>query len=173
MVPQPVPQPDSGATPRVLRRELPPGPARERVVQIADRPRGAQPEARRAPAPGAVPSLLMWCLPLFLLAAILLGMLVVRLAPQALFGWSFGLLVAAGLGWVIVSTFFPAKADRACPECGQKGLRRLDPRSTTGLLCGRCGWRDESASCFLLAESEGPLETIVLAQRGQQGPADE
>ena len=32
-----------------------------------------------------------------------------------------------------------------------------------------CGWRDESASAWLLAEEEGPLEELVLAQRRRQG----
>ncbi len=153
----PEPRPSSSASERAT------SSAGARTVRIADRPRNQLP--RRAAPEFGLPPLLAWCLPLVFLVAIVFGARIVLANPPGLFGWAFGGLAGAGMLWIVVSTFFPAKADRTCPACGKTALRRLDPRTTTGLLCGRCGWRDETSSSFLLAEAEGPLEDIVAAQR--------
>ena len=71
------------------------------------------------------------------------------------------------LVWVLVSVFFPARADRSCPRCGEESLERLDRTRTTGIRCRACGFRDEQASAWLMAEEEGPLEEIVLRERGR------
>jgi hypothetical protein len=107
-----------------------------------------------------------WLVAPLLLAATSASILLVLRGPDELFGVAFGLVLALGLAWILVSSLFPGKADRVCPECGRETLARLDPRSTHGLRCRSCGWRDESASSFLLAEDDGaPLEDIVLRER--------
>lgn len=107
-----------------------------------------------------------WLVAPLLLAATSASILLVLRGPDELFGVAFGLVLALGLAWILVSSLFPGKADRVCPECRRDALVRLDPRSTHGLRCRACGWRDESASSFLLAEDEGePLEDIVLRER--------
>lgn len=83
--------------------------------------------------------------------------------------WLFPIVATAGAGlaflWVFVSSLSPSLADRTCPECGAESLVRLDPDTTQGVRCTACGHRDGSASSFFLAEEEGPLEEIVLAER--------
>lgn len=114
-----------------------------------------------------LPSWIAWCLPVVLLAAVGLGLWIVRARPLSLFGAVLVGLACVPAGWVLVSALFPAKAERRCPACGADALVRLDARSTQGLRCRACDWCDPSASAWLLAEEEGPLEDIVLAQRGR------
>ena len=108
---------------------------------------------------------LAWLLAPLSLAAVAGGALFVPRLPDL----SFGLVVGAGVlvlvGWIVISALWPARADRRCPECGREALLRLDPDATHGIRCGHCGFRDETRSAWLLAEEEGPLERIVLAQR--------
>ena len=107
-----------------------------------------------------------WLVAPLLLAATSASILLVLRGPDELFGVAFGLVLALGLAWILVSSLFPARADRTCPECGKRALTRLDPHSTHGLRCRACGWRDASASAFLLAEDDGDaLEDIVLRER--------
>ena len=106
-----------------------------------------------------------WLVAPLMLAAIAAGVLFVLRGPDEIFGAAFGLVLALGIGWILVSALLPGRAERTCPACGRNGLERLDPRTTHGLRCQLCGWRDESASSFLLAEEEGPLEDIVLRER--------
>jgi len=108
---------------------------------------------------------------LFVLVALLAiggGLRVVLTGSADLFGWTIGAVLVVAVGWTLVSSLHPASADRKCPECGRLGLVRLDPRSTHGVTCGECGWSDAEQSSFLLAEEEGPLEPIILAERGKQ-----
>ena len=114
---------------------------------------------------------LVWCAPALFLAAVAAGVAIVLHRPLFLFVGVLAALAAVPVGWVIVSALWPAKAERRCPACGRDALRRLDPRATHGLVCRACGHRDESASAWLLAEEEGPLEEIVLAERGRKVPA--
>lgn len=147
----------------------------ERVVALPDEPIH-RPTAPRSPcnralaerpphAPGA------WLLPVVALAAIVAGALLVMRGPDLAFATAFGALVGAGLLWVLVSSLFPNKPDRGCPACGATALVRLSRASTRGLRCRRCDWTDESASSFFLAEEEGPIEAIVLAERRDSNPA--
>jgi len=106
-----------------------------------------------------------WFVPPIALAAVGLGVWLGLKRPPLLFGLLAGTFLVVPVLWVLISALWPGKADRKCPACGKDALRRLDPRATTGLLCGACGFRDESASAWLLAEEEGPLEPLVLAQR--------
>jgi len=106
-----------------------------------------------------------WLVPPLALGAVGLGVWLGLRQPPLLFKLLAGACLVVPVGWVLVSALWPGKADRRCPACGKDALRRLDPRATTGLLCSACGHRDESASAWLLAEEEGPLEELVLAQR--------
>lgn len=120
-------------------------------------------------SPNRRAALIAWCAPPAFLAAVAGGVAIVLAQPLALLWLVLGALVVVPAGWVLVSALFPGRAERRCPACARDGLRRLDVRSTHGLTCSACGWRDESASAWLLAEEEGPLEEIVLAERGRRG----
>ncbi len=120
--------------------------------------------------PRRPPSALQWCAPVLFLLAVGLGVAIVLRRPLALFGGVLIALAVVPVGWVLASALWPARAERRCPACGKDALARLDPRATHGLVCRACGFRDESASAWLLAEEEGPLEKIVLAERGRAAP---
>jgi hypothetical protein len=102
------------------------------------------------------------------LLAIGAGALVLRQDPRGLFLIAFGILLAAGLGWVLVSSLWPAKVDRRCPSCGRTSVRAMRTDRLLGLECAGCGWRDEQASAFLWLEEHGPLEDVVLKHRSQR-----
>lgn len=116
------------------------------------------------------PMALVWCAPVFFLLAVAAGIAIVLQRPLYLFAGVLVALAAVPIGWVLVSALLPARAERRCPACGKDALQRLDPRATQGLVCRACGLRDENASAWYLAEEEGPLERIVLAERGRAAP---
>lgn len=111
-----------------------------------------------------------WLIGPAILAAIGLGLVLVRADPFWLFMGAIGLAVGSALVWIAASSLWPATADRRCPVCGEDSLVRLDPLSTRGLSCSACGHTDESASSFLLAEEEGAIEPIVLHERDADCP---
>ena len=115
---------------------------------------------------------LSWCAPAFFLLAVAAGVGIVLHRPLSMFGGVLAALAAVPVGWVLASALWPAKAERRCPACGKDALERLDERATHGLVCRACGHRDASASAWLLAEEEGPLEEIVLAERGRTPQPD-
>lgn len=119
--------------------------------------------------PARSPAWLAWCAPALFLGAVLLGVWIVFARPFSLFGGVLLGLACVPIGWVLVSALWPARAERRCPACKGDTLVRLDARATHGLGCSACSYRDESASAWLLAEEDGPLEEIVLAQRGRAG----
>ena len=82
-----------------------------------------------------------------------------------------GALFVLPVLWVVISALWPARADRTCPACGAGTLRRLNRRSTRGVVCQRCDHRDATASSWFLAEEEGPLEPLVLEQREKKRSA--
>lgn len=106
-----------------------------------------------------------WFLPPAMLAAVAVGVLLVTSGPGWLLGAALSMLFGLGFGWMLVSVLYPARADRRCTHCGADALARIDPDATSGLLCRACGRRDETASAWLLAEEEGPLERTVLRER--------
>lgn len=113
---------------------------------------------------------LIWLMGPLLLVVGIVAVILVTQGEAALFGWTIGVFFAVGLGWVLVSSLFPAEPDRTCPECSGETLVRIDPLSTRGIRCVSCGFRDEDASSFLMAEQEGSLEPAILMERGR-GPA--
>lgn len=106
--------------------------------------------------------------PLAFLAAVGTGVAVVLAGPRAVLAIALGILLLTPVAWVLVSALWPARAERGCPACGRDALRRIDPRATHGVRCDACGFRDETRSAWLLAEEEGPLEDIVVAERGRR-----
>jgi hypothetical protein len=108
-----------------------------------------------------------WLVGPLMLAAIFGGAALLFRAPASLAGWVVGALVASAFLWMGAAIFFPARADRTCPSCGEPGLVRLDPETIRGLRCTRCGHEDPQVSAFLIAESEGPLEAAVLRERAR------
>ena len=105
-----------------------------------------------------------WLVPALCLAAALAGGWIVLGAPHALLGAAVVFFLVPVL-WILASALWPARAERTCPVCKSERLERIDRSATVGITCRACGWRDESASAWLLAEEEGPLEGIVLAER--------
>ena len=105
--------------------------------------------------------------PLAFLGAVGTGVAVVLAGPRAILALALGLLLLTPVVWILVSALWPARAERGCPACGRDALARIDPRATHGVHCGACGFRDETRSAWLLAEEEGPLEEIVVAERGR------
>jgi hypothetical protein len=120
---------------------------------------------RRFPATTTSSARGLWLAPLAFLGAVGLGTWIVFARPLTLFGVVLVVLAAVPVAWVLVSALLPAKAERGCPACKADALARSDPLATHGLVCRACGWSDESASAWLLAEEEGPLEELVLAAR--------
>ncbi|MBM3978251.1 MAG: hypothetical protein FJ299_14850 [Planctomycetes bacterium] len=132
------------------------------AIEIADAPRTRR---ARPPEPRGFARALVWLAPLAFLVPVVLGFGFVQQGPDWLFGWVFGGLFALIVGWVWVSVFWPARAERRCPRCREHALQRLDPHTAVGVVCAACGWRDETASGWLLAEEEAELEPIVLEER--------
>ena len=108
-----------------------------------------------------------WLFPLAFLGAVGAGAALILWQPPWLTGAVVAVLLGTGVLWVAVSALWPAKADRNCPECSEDTLVRLDPKTATGLRCSACGYEDPEASSWFLAEEEGPLEDLVLRQRGR------
>lgn len=102
------------------------------------------------------------------LLAVAAGMLFVRQGPGQAFAVTISILVGVVFLWVLVSVFSAARADKTCPRCGSEGLRQLDPETTLGVTCAECGFADETASSFYLAEEAGALEHTVMRERGRQ-----
>ena len=113
-----------------------------------------------------------WLMPPLLLAATACGVALVLRGPDRIFVVATGTLLAVAILWILVSSLLPARADRTCPACGAEALRRLDRATTRGILCTACGHVDPTQSSFLLAEEEGPLETIVIAERGRRAGSE-
>lgn len=107
-------------------------------------------------------------LPPLLLGSVALGVVLLLKRPDGLWSYVVGGMVALTLGWIVVSSLWPGKPDRTCPECGSEGLQRLDEQSHRGLRCRDCGYQDETASSFMIAEEEGTLEETVLRERGRK-----
>ncbi len=132
------------------------------ALAVPEPPATAPPPARRGRIVG-------WLVAPLILASIACAFALVLNGPDSLFGIVFGAVVALGLGWILVCSLFPAKADRKCPQCGKNGLVRLDVRTTRGIRCTRCSFRDETASSFLIAEDEGvAIEKTVLHERDRR-----
>jgi ribosomal protein L37AE/L43A len=109
-----------------------------------------------------------WLIGPLLLCSIGAAIAFVMRGPDQVFGVAFGLVLALGLVWILISALFPASADRRCPQCGRATVIRIDVRVLTGLRCRSCSWRDESASAFVHAEDDGePFEDAVLRERGR------
>ena len=126
----------------------------------------APPLAEPDPRPARLHALAGWLVAPLCLSAVAAGTLLIFRGPDGLFGFTFGLFLALGLAWILACSLFPARADRTCPACGRRSLSRLDRKATHGLKCRQCGWLDEDASSFLLAEDSGqPFEDIVLRER--------
>jgi len=116
-------------------------------------------------------AILLWLTPVVFFAAAIGGVRLVLDPPEGIVGIVLGALVVVGLGWILTSILWPARADRRCPACGEDALERLDLDSTVGLRCSACGHTDETASAWYLAEEEGPLEEIVLEERRTRAAA--
>jgi hypothetical protein len=106
-----------------------------------------------------------WFIAPLLLAATATGILLVLRGPDRYFGLALGSMMCLAIAWILVSVLFPAQVERTCPICGRETLRRLDPEMTRGVMCSECGHLDRDASSFLMAEEEGSLESIVMAER--------
>lgn len=107
-----------------------------------------------------------WLFPAVWLTAIALGVLLVRLGPNWVSAWVLGGVFATALAWIVISTLWPARADRACPACGEESVERMDSSRSVGKRCAACGWIDETQSSWMIAEEEEEaLEHLVLGER--------
>lgn len=102
------------------------------------------------------------------LLAVAAGVLFVRQGPGPAFAVTISILGGVAVLWVLVSVFSAARADKTCPRCGSEGLRQLDPDTTLGVTCAACGFADEAASSFFLAEEAGSLEHTVMHERERE-----
>ncbi len=96
-----------------------------------------------------------------MMCATALGLGLAAGAPQDVALWVLGAGAGIALLWVLCTAFWPAKADRSCPECGRDSLKRMDPNTTRGLMCTRCEFRDPEATGWFLAEEEGVLDDLL------------
>ncbi|MBM3990208.1 MAG: NAD(P)(+) transhydrogenase (Re/Si-specific) subunit beta [Planctomycetes bacterium] len=155
---------DSGRRAPLRRSQSEPPPSLVPLLRTSPQP---VPQAVTRPKPRSRRHALAgWLVAPLALVSVAAGVWLVVEGPQGLFGVVFGGALALGLVWVLACSLFPATADRTCPECKRPGLVRLDRRTTRGVRCARCGFRDATASSFLLAEDEGvPLESTVFHER--------
>ena len=105
--------------------------------------------------------------PVLVFGAIALSVLILRAGGPDLPFVLLGAVLVLALAWILISSLNPARADRTCPECKEEALERLDPGTTRGVVCSRCGYTDRDTSSWYLAEEETTLEEIVLAERGR------
>ncbi|MDE0903307.1 MAG: hypothetical protein OSB42_01640 [Planctomycetota bacterium] len=111
-------------------------------------------------------SWIAFLLPLILLGAVGLAAAILALGPDSILTWVGYGVAGLVLLWLGATTFWPARADRACPECGQESLERMDAKTTMGLVCTLCTYQDPQASGWFLAEEEETdLEDLVRQQR--------
>lgn len=110
---------------------------------------------------------LWWILPLLVFGAIALTFQLLKFGGTWLPYIILGATLLIGFAWILISALHPAQADRTCPECGEEALERLDPETTRGVTCARCGHTDRDASSWFFAEEETNLEQIVLAERAR------
>jgi hypothetical protein len=106
-----------------------------------------------------------WFIPPTFLAATATGVLLVLRGPDRYFGLALGLLLALSVLWILVSVLFPGSVERTCPRCGEESLQPLDSSSTRGVVCAECDHVDPDQSSFMMAEEEGSLGAIVIAER--------
>ncbi len=133
--------------------------ARELTLPAVNHPAG-DPQRSRART-----ALVAWMIGPIGLLSVAAGVLFVRQGPGEAFAVTISILGGVVLLWVLVSIFSAARADKTCPQCGSEGLRQLDPDTTLGVTCAACGFADEAASSFYLAEETGSLEHTVLRER--------
>ena len=125
------------------------------------------PAPRASARRGGLPRWLGPLLPLVFLSATLAGVWLVMRGPVEWFGGLLAIAIVLVLGWVVASTVLPnAPVDRSCPKCGlEDGLRPAHEDTTRGIACRACDYRDETASAWMIAEEDGPLEDVVLRER--------
>jgi Zn ribbon nucleic-acid-binding protein len=131
-------------------------------------------EPRRAPPrPGAAPPArrLGWLVAPLLILAVAGGFVLVRVQPQVFFTALLVVLFVLPFVWGLVSVFFPAYADRRCPECGALAVEALAEDDLHGIRCAACGFVDRDASAWKFAEErDEALEPYVLQERGRELP---
>ncbi len=131
-------------------------------------------EPRRAPRrPGAsrLAGRLGWLVAPLLILAVAGGFVLVRVQPQVFFTALLVVLFVLPFVWGLVSVFFPAYADRRCPECGALAVEALAEDDLHGIRCAACGFVDRDASAWKFAEErDEALEPYVLQERGRELP---
>lgn len=123
--------------------------------------------ASAEPASSGPPRWLVPVLPFVFLGATLTGVWIVKSGPTGLFGALIAVAIVLGFGWLLASALLPAApADRRCPACGtENGLAPAFEDTTRGVACRSCDYLDETASAWMIAEEDGPLESVVLRER--------
>ncbi len=93
--------------------------------------RHLRPSANTIGARGA-----LWLIAPLALLGVLIGVEVVQRDPIELFSVAFGVLLAIGAGWILMSVF-AASGPHICPSCEEPTLLS-DEFSVT--FCKTCGW---------------------------------
>ena len=143
-------------------------PPKTRTIELPDAPRsaGSRPAAAPSHRRFAVTSRTSWLIPPAFLFATILGVSIVLSGPVELYGFALTALLVVGVLWVLISVFFPGRAELTCPRCSAAELERMSPDEVTGIRCRACGFVDPDASSWMIAEQEGvPLEGIVMENR--------
>lgn len=109
---------------------------------------------------------LAWLLVPFAFALAIGAGALALLRPDWLTAAVLSAILVLALAWVMLTIFWPARADRGCPRCGEERLVRADPSTTVGVRCEACGHVDlEVSSWFLAEEEDDSLEPMVISQR--------
>jgi len=139
---------------------------RVKKITLAEGPGGAS-----ASVPGessAWQRTASWFVTPLMLMAVVLGLALVFLNPAGLALLVIGGVVLAFVLWIVISLFFPGRADPRCPKCGELGLEASELDDVQGIRCSACGFEDAEASSWMFAEGrDGPLENIVMKSRGR------
>ncbi len=134
-----------------------------RRIRLNDPEAPQQPVA--APAPGWL-RFAGWFVPPIFLGVTLGTLVLLRRGPDEFFVGVLSITFALPVVWGLISVFFPAYADRRCPECKGLTLDSIADDALYGLSCSACGYVDESATAWKFAEErDAPLEPMVLKSR--------
>jgi Zn ribbon nucleic-acid-binding protein len=140
-----------------------------KVTRITLDEPGTQPERR--PRTTRLAARMGWLVAPLLMVSVGSAFVLVRMQPQGFLTALLVVLFVLPFVWGLVSVFFPAYADRRCPDCGALAVEALAEDDLHGIRCTSCGYEDREASAWKFAEErDEALEPYVLQERGREAP---